>query len=214
MPREVRIVGAVRRDRAADHEGGWVDRLDRVVRAREQLLVCARRHVFAVAAELGEPIAIDVGLVADDQIPYLRDAPREVRGERRELSACGFRQRRGAAAEWHHGRVDADAVEHPGRGDRLERSELVVRHRRLSRGPDCGYPQGLESRGRGQVNLRPGNGGIGVPALVLGCANRHRHRGSRGPGEEARQQAEREDQWTRGPHRKNSEGLRTKSQGV
>ena len=79
------------RDRAPDYEGARVDGLDRVVRTREQLLVRTRGHILAVAAELGQPVAIDVRLVADNHVPHLRDTADEIGCQGPETVVVTFR---------------------------------------------------------------------------------------------------------------------------
>ena len=54
-----------------------------VVRLREQLHVRRRGNVLALRAELGQPVAVQIWLVADDVLANARKTAHEVGGEKR-----------------------------------------------------------------------------------------------------------------------------------
>ena len=74
-------------ERAADHVHVVGDELERVVRAREQQLVRARREIDAAHPELRHPEQVEVRLVADDEVADRRELLRDRRRVRRELAA-------------------------------------------------------------------------------------------------------------------------------
>ena len=167
-------VDAARRHRAAVDEDVRIDRLHRVVGAREQVHVCRRGDVLAVRAELREPVAVEVRLVPDDVLADGREAPDEVGGELAELRPRRRRERRGAAADRHHRGNDPDVEEHAGRSDRLQRLQLVGRDGREALGPVRGDADRVEAGRLGQLQLGHRDLWVGVPALVLGRAHEHR----------------------------------------
>ena len=84
---EPRLVLTVRGECAADHVHVVGDELERVVGAREQQLVRARREVGAVHPELRHPEEVQVRLVADDEVADRGELLRDRRCIRRELAA-------------------------------------------------------------------------------------------------------------------------------
>ncbi len=71
-------VVAARRDREPVHLDPGVDRLERVVRRRQDLLVDPGRDDRAVGPVLGLEEALDVRLVPDHVLPHLRVAERDL----------------------------------------------------------------------------------------------------------------------------------------
>src|SRR2546421_6415558 len=78
----VRPVDAARRDGAAEHGDLRGHGLERVVRLREERLVGGRGHVASVQAELRQPVAVQVRLVADDVVAHVPERARDVRSVR------------------------------------------------------------------------------------------------------------------------------------
>ena len=126
-----RPVDAARRERAAPDADRRVDRLERVVGAREQRQVGGRGGVRAVGIELRQPEAVEVRLVADDHVVDRRQLLREHREVAGELLARLRRQRRRPRARGVDGEVDPDAGELRGSGDVAEDLELGLGRRDL-----------------------------------------------------------------------------------
>ena len=71
----IRLVAAAWRQRAPVHDGVCAHSLHRVVGVSEELLVRAGGDVLAVRPELRQPEAVDVRLVADDEVIEAGEAP-------------------------------------------------------------------------------------------------------------------------------------------
>ena len=157
-----------------------------------------RCNVLTVRAELREPVAVEVRLVADDVLADRRHTADEVGREAGELVPRGRRQRRHAAADGHDRRDDPDVEEDAGCGDRLKRLQLIGRHRALARLPVRGDADRVESRRLGQLHFHHRDLRVRIPALVLGGAHVHvRAAQCRGRGGDRRQGAEERDDVSR-----------------
>ena len=105
------LVDAARRERTSVDGGMGPHELQRVVGGREELLIRGRGDVLAARPELRQPEAIEVRLVADDDVVQQRIALRDVRRERREVGAVLVGERRDARTERVEREHDADAGE-------------------------------------------------------------------------------------------------------
>ena len=149
-----RVVAAVRRDRAADHVDRRVDRLQRVVALRQQPLVVARGDVDPLRAELRPPEAVEVRLVADDEVVHVRAAPSRARRRRRRTRRGRGRERRCLRAPLVDAEDDPDPVELRRVGRVLERLELVRAGLGLARSPDRRLADHVEPGELREVHLR------------------------------------------------------------
>src|SRR5919108_1609866 len=87
-------VGPARGEGAAEDADAGGGGLDRVVAAREQVLVADRGDVAAAAAELRLPERVEVRLVADDHVTHGRERLYHRGAEGGEIGPRGGRRRR------------------------------------------------------------------------------------------------------------------------
>jgi hypothetical protein len=169
--RPVRAIRATRGDRAAIdlHLGG--DGLDRVVRLREQREVGRRCCARPVRRELGEPEAIEVGLVAHDHVPEGGNVARDRSGIRGEVGPLLVGERRRPRAGAHDGDVDADAVADAGVDDVAELVQLVVGRLRRTGSPQARDAYRAIAREAEGHHLRLGLDGRGRAHVVLDSAD-------------------------------------------
>ena len=99
VPRGIGIVSAPRRECPSDDADVVGHGLEGVVRLGKQRQVVARGDVLAVRPELRQPEAVEVRLVADDEVAVLGNLARERGCVGGELRPQRRRARRGAAAD-------------------------------------------------------------------------------------------------------------------
>ena len=190
-PEAVRVVCPARRDGAADHLDVRRGLLDRVVRAREQVLVRGRRDVVAGRAELRHPERVQVRLVADGHGDEVRERLDGRRGERRELRALCRVARRVLGVAVPDDEEEPQVPRVRRRLDVPQRVEDVRRELRQTPSPhgcdhdrvEAGATGGLDAcRGRGRALLGErvvDDSDAESPAVALG-RRRGRDRGGRG----------------------------------
>ena len=170
----VRVIAAARGDGAAENDDLRRDCLQRVVGAGEQRFVCRCSGIGSVRIELRQPVTVDVGLVADHEIPHLRQNPRQRRRIRRELLLRLLGQWRGPVAEVHDRHQDLHPVQPRGLHD-VAQNRLVGRaRRRLARRPDLRHPNSVEPRSHQQIHLRLRLGQRRLTHAVLRSPDQHR----------------------------------------
>src|SRR5919198_2104709 len=173
-PDRIRNVFPARRDGATEDDDLRGDLLQRVVRFREQRLVCRRRCVGAVRVELRQPPAVEVRFVPDDEVADLGQGARQRGRIRGELIARLLRQRRGAITKVRDGEHDRHAVELGRVDDVCQRVEVLRVGLRLSRRPHLAHAHGVESGEAQQVHLRLCADERRLADRVLGRADQHR----------------------------------------
>ena len=167
-------VGAAGRERAAPDAQAGVDGLEGVVGAREQREVRRRGRVRSVRAELREPEAVQIRLVADDDVVEAGQGGGERRGVLRERALGGSVERCRRGAGRIDGDVDLDAGEARRGLDVPQDAELAGRRGGESRPPVGRHPHGREAcePELGHLDLRADE--VGGADGVLGDAERHR----------------------------------------
>ena len=167
-------VGATRRDCSAPDAQARVDRLERVVGLREEGEVGRRRRDRPVGRELRQPEAVQVRLVADDDVVEARQGDGEGGGVLRELRLGDRIERRRRRAGRVDRDVDPDAREPCGRLDVAEDLELAGRRRGEAGSPVGGDADRRHPREAQLGHLRLRGDEIRRADGVLGGAERHR----------------------------------------
>ena len=163
-----------------------VDGLERVVGLRQQPLVVAGGDVGAGRAELRPPEAVEVRLVADDEVVDVRQLLRERGAEGGVLRACLGRHRRRLRAPLVDGEDYPDPVELRRVGRVLQHRELVRVGSGVAGRPDRRLADDVEAGEPSQVHLRLGGHEVGRLARVLGRADEHPAAGEGGGGQRQR----------------------------
>ena len=146
-------VDATRRDGDTDHGHLWVGGVDRVVGLGQQRLVRGGRDVGPVRPELWHPEAVQVGLVADDDVRDRGVLAHERRGISGEvgLVLIGERRRDEACV------VDRDVDLNPGQlcgAGQVGEDPLLVRRQSLEAGrPDLADADGADASQSQEVEL-------------------------------------------------------------
>ena len=167
------------------------DGLDRVVGLREQRQVGGRGHVLAGRAELRQPEAVQVRLVADDEVADGREAPDDVGRPGDEVGAVGVSQRRHARAERIQRQDDPDPVEIRGSDRVLEAGGRRRVERRLPARPLRAQPQRVEPGELREVHPALREPRVGLQDDVVGGADeqvRAARAGGRGGHEHGRRE--------------------------
>jgi hypothetical protein len=167
LPLSPGIVLAARRKRTRDHVHVLVDGLQRIVGLGQHAVVRGRRGVVAAGVELGHPEEIQVRLVADDDVPHLRDRARDRRRVGGEAGTVLVTERC-RAAELVDGDDRTDACTVRRLCGASECVELRGRRRGERRRPDRAEDERLEAGTARELHLR-------LRVAVLGCVVHRAH---------------------------------------
>ena len=178
MQRTGEVVVSARGERDADDGDGRIDRLESVVRAREEGRVLAARDRDACLRELRLPEARLVRLVSDDEVADTRVAARDELKEIDELAGC-----LGVVGQ-HPGiaRIDGEDQPELARGclsDVGVEQRLVRDRPRLIGIPDDREPVLGEPDVPHRVQERRRSGGLVTAAVIRRTDDERRRRGGR-----------------------------------
>ena len=176
----LRAVRAARREPDSDHPQAWIDVLERVVAAGEQVLVRLGGDVAPVGPELRHPERAQVRLVADDHAVGGGHLAREPGGKLGELLALRGRARRVAAQAVPDDEEEAQALLLRHARDVVDATQALRRRGAQAGRPAGGHDDGVETRAPGDVDRAARGDGIllcervvdhadheGVPARAL-----------------------------------------------